>query len=70
MTNCLTTKDAKYTKEEMQMRPQRAQRISFFVCREMTTNENLALLKIKFFAQSSSPDWAKNLTSAYSASLR
>ncbi len=26
VTNCLTTKDAKYTKEEIQMRTQRAQR--------------------------------------------
>jgi hypothetical protein len=29
VTDCLTTKDAKYTKEEIQKRPQRAQKISF-----------------------------------------
>ena len=29
VTNCLTTKDAKYTKEEIQKRTQRAQRIGF-----------------------------------------
>ncbi len=49
---------------------QRAQRMTFFVCRETTTNKNISLLKTKSFAQSSSPDWAKILTSAYSASLR
>ncbi len=29
MTNCLTTKDAKYTNEEIQKRTERAQRIIF-----------------------------------------
>ncbi len=38
VTNCLTTKDAKYTKEEIQKRPQRAQRIKFlFVGRRRQT---------------------------------
>ncbi len=32
--------------------------------------QKIALLKTVSFAQSSSPDWAKILTSAYSASLR
>ncbi len=49
---------------------QRAQRIAFFVCRETTTNKNIFPQKAKTFAQSSSPDWAKLLTFAYSASLR
>jgi len=33
----------------------------FFVCRETTTNKNIALLKTRSFAQPSSPDWAKVL---------
>ena len=32
----------------------------FFVCRETPTNKNRPLLKARPFAQSSSPDWAKN----------
>ncbi len=39
----------------------RAQIVSIFVCREPTTNKNIALLKTRSFAQSSSPDWAKIL---------
>jgi hypothetical protein len=49
---------------------QRAQRISFFVCRETTTNKNLSAFRQNRFSQSSSPDWAKILPFAYSASLR
>ncbi|MFB3060056.1 MAG: hypothetical protein ACE10C_01675, partial [Candidatus Binatia bacterium] len=45
---------------------QRVQRISFFVCRETTTNKNIALLKTRSFAQSSSPDGAQGIFSAYS----
>jgi len=41
VTNCLTTKDAKYTKEEIQMRPQR---INFlFVGRRRQTKTLLKL---------------------------
>jgi hypothetical protein len=40
---------------------QRAQIVSIFVCREPTTNKNIAFLKTRSFAQSSSPDWAKIL---------
>jgi len=44
VTNCLTTKDAKYTKEEIQKRPQRAQRINFlFVVRRQQTKTFLIL---------------------------
>ncbi len=42
----------------------------YFVCGETTTNKLIPLLKAKPFAQSSSPDWVKILTSVYSASLR
>ena len=44
--------------------------MAFFVCRETTTNKNISLLIAKTFAQSSSPDWAKFVPFAYSASLR
>jgi len=49
---------------------QRSQRIAFFVCRETTTNQNMSPLGPAGFAQSSSPDLAKILPFAYSASLR
>jgi len=52
------------------VQPQRSQRIAFFVCRETTTNKNMSPLGPAGFAQSSSPDWAKILPFAYSASLR
>jgi len=41
-----------------------------FVCREITTDKNIALVKTTSFAQSSSPDWAKILALASFASLQ
>ena len=44
--------------------------VHFFVCRETTTNKNISILRARSIAQSPSPDWAKILAFAYSASLR
>ncbi len=58
------------TNAEEDLFTKESQRIAFFVCRETTTKKTRALFKAKTFAQSSSPDWAKILPFAYSASLR
>jgi len=49
---------------------QRAQRIRFLFVGKRRQTKTFLKLELKVFAQSSSPDWAKGITSAYSASLR
>ncbi len=49
---------------------QRAQRINFLFVGRRRQTKTFFKLELEVFAQSSSPDWAKGISSAYSASLR
>ncbi len=49
---------------------QRAQRIRFLFVGRRRQTKTFFKLGLEVFAHSSSPDWAKGISSAYSASLR